>query len=245
MTNQLTTWRDLVKIFWCEIKIRFGFARPIALVNFLLSPDSETRWNAADSLYTYHDQTLVASVFDILQKETNGHVRTRLIWILVTNQAWDELFLCLDSSKFDVRTHAADALTRCGETRFVEPLLKQMRENDNQDYIYRSILMGIVDASSVGLLFEYLSNATPSMTKGLLELLGASEDQQTFGYLLVALKDPNAEIREGAVLGLMHLGDSQAIEPLRELLDDPSEYIQGLIVTALHILEQHLPHSVE
>lgn len=237
MMNQLTTWRNLVKIFWYEIKVWLGLARPIALVNFLLSPDSETRWNAADSLYNYRDQTLVAPVFDVLQKETDPHVRKRLIWILEANKAWDELFACLDSPKFDVRTNAADALTRCGENRFVAPLLKQMRENNNQDYIYEQVLRGIVDTSSVELLFEYLPNATPVIKKALLRLLGASKDRQVFSHLLAALKDPNAEIREGAVLGLMHLGDPQAIEPLRGLLDDPSENIQRLADTALRVLE--------
>lgn len=235
--KKLTTLWNLAKIFLCEIKVRLGIARPIVLANFLLSPDPETRWNAADTLYTYHDQTLVAPVFGVLQKETDSYVRKRLIWILETNKAWDELFLCLDSPNFDMRSHAANALTQCGENRFVKPLLERMRENDNQDYVYRMILQGIVDASSVGLLYEYLSNATSAMTKGLLELLGVSKDRQVFDYLLKALNDPNDEIREGAVLGLMHMGDSQAIEPLRGLLQDPSGRIQGLTETAVRVLE--------
>ncbi len=73
--------------------MRLGLARPIALVNFLLSPDAETRWDAADSLYIYRDQSLVSPVFDILQKETDPHVRKRLIWVLETNKAWDEFEL--------------------------------------------------------------------------------------------------------------------------------------------------------
>jgi HEAT repeat protein len=182
-------------------------------------------------------------VFDILQRESDSHVRKRLIWSLENNKAWDELFSCLDSPKFDVRSHAADALTHCGETRFVEPLLKKMRENNNQDRIYEQILRGIVNPGSVGLVFEYLPNATPAMKKALLRLLGASKDRQVFSYLLAALKDPNAEIREGAVSGLMHLGDPQAIEPLRQLLDDPSEEIHGLADAALRVLEGRLSHS--
>jgi len=241
--NQLRNLLNFVKITWCEIKIRRGLASPIALVNFLLSPDPETRWDAADTLYTYRDQTLVAPVFDVLQKETDPHVRKRLIWILETNKAWDELFSCLDSPKFDVRSRAASALTHSGENRFVAPLLKRMRENDNQDYTYGMILRGIVDTSSVGLLFEYLSNATPAMRKGLLVLLGATKDRQVFSHLLAALKDPNLEIREGAALGLMNLKDPQAIEPLRGLLDDPSEYIQGVADMALRVLEERLSHS--
>jgi len=64
--THLITWLNLAKIFWCEIKIGRGLARPIDLIDFLLSPDWDTRWNAADSLYTYRDQALVAPVFDIL-----------------------------------------------------------------------------------------------------------------------------------------------------------------------------------
>jgi HEAT repeat protein len=238
MMNHLTTWLNMVRIFWCEIKISRGLARPIDLVNFLLSPDPETRWNAADSLYTYRDQTLVSPVFDIVQKETDPHVRKRLIWILGTNEAWDELFACLDAPESGVRSRAAHELTQSGENRFVVPLLKRMHENDNQDYTYRMILQGIVDASSVGLLFEYMSNATPAMKKGLLELLGASKDPQVFSHLLVALKDPNVEIREGAVLGLMHLEDPRAIEQLRGMLDDPSEDIQRWAKAAVRALER-------
>ncbi len=235
--KRLINWLNFAKMFWCAIKVRRGLARPIELVNFLLSPDWETRWDAADMLYVYRDQALVAPVFDVLKKESDQHVRKRLIWILETNKASDELFSCLDSPKFDVRTNAENALTHSGESRFVAPLLKRMYENENQDYMYRMILKGIVDVSAVGLLFEYLSNATPAMTKGLLELLGASKDRQVLSHLLAALKDPNAEIREGAALGLMHLEDPQAIEPLRGLLDDPSEDIQRWAKTALRVLE--------
>lgn len=242
--NQLTTWLDLIRIFWCEIKVKLGYARPIVLVNFLLSPDRETRWNAADSLYTYRDETLIAPVFDILQKETDPHVRKRLIWMLDTNGAWDELFSCLDSPEFDVRSHAANALSYSGQTRFVRPLLKQMYENNNQDFIYEQILGGIVDTNSIELIFEYFSTATPVLKKALLRLLGMSKNSQVLSHLLAALKDPNAEIREGAVLGLMHLGDTQAIEPLQGLLDDPSKEIQGLAKNALHVLEGRLSHSV-
>lgn len=186
----------------------------------------------------YRDQELVAPVFEILQKESDPHVQKRLIWILETNKAWDELYTCLDSPKFWLRTYAADALTHSRENRFVAPLLKKMSEDDNQDYTYGMILRGIVDASSVELLFEYVSNATPAMKKGLLELLGASKGPQVLSYLLAALKDPDTEIREGAVLGLRHLRDPQAIEPLRELLDDPSEGIQGLVHNTLWVLEK-------
>lgn len=236
---------NYVKLFWRDAKVRRGLARPTTLISFLLSPDRETRWDAADMLYTYRDQAIVAPVFDALQKESDPHVRKRLMWILETNKAWDELFSCLDSPKFDVHTNAADALTRCGETRFVEPLLKRMRENDNQDYVYRKILRGIVDTSSVKLLFDYLSNSTPAMKNALLELLGETKDRRVINHLLAGLKDPNAEIREGAVLGLMHLGDSQAIEPLKELLDDTSKGIQSLANTAIRVLVEHAAHSAK
>jgi len=165
------------------------------------------------------------------------------MWILETNNAWDELYACLDSPEFDVRSRASSALTHSGENRFVAPLLKRMSEDDNQDYNYGMILRGIVDASSVGLLLEYLSNATPTMTKGILELLGATKDLQVFSHLLAALKDPNAEIRKGAVLGLMHLENPQAIEPLQGLLGDPSEDIQRLAAAALYEFEMRSSHS--
>lgn len=238
--KQLTILWNLIKIFWWEINIKFGYSNPLVLINFLRSPDSETRWNAADALYVYHDQALIAPVFEILQKESDGHVRKRLIWILETNRAWDKLFLCLDSTKRDVRDHAAHALMHSGESRFVLPLLNKMRENDNQDYIYGQILRGIVDKDSVVLLFQYLVNATPAMKSALFELLGVSKNQQVLDRLLIALKDPNAEIREGVVLGLMHLGNLQAIEPLRELLDDPSKNVRGSVNVALRVLENRL-----
>jgi HEAT repeat protein len=236
--NRLTNWLNYAKMFSRAIKVKMGFASPIVITSFLSNPDAETRWDAADMLYAYYDQALIAPVYEVLQNEPDAHVRKRLIWSLETNKAWDQLYTCLDSPNFDVRTHAADALTRCGETRFVEPLLKRMSENDNQDYMYRMILRGIVDASSLGLLFEYLSNATPAMRRGLLELLGSSKDGQVMNYLLAALKDPDAEIREGAVVGLMLLRDSQAIEPLRGLLDDPSRDVQRMVNAALRVLDQ-------
>jgi hypothetical protein len=58
--NQLINLWNYVKLFWSDTKVRRGRARPITLINFLLSPDRETRWDAADMLYTYRDQELVA-----------------------------------------------------------------------------------------------------------------------------------------------------------------------------------------
>jgi HEAT repeat protein len=222
----------------CSINIKLGFAKPTVLIKFLSSPYRETRWDAADFLYTYHDQELIMPVFNVLQNEPDGHVRKRLIWILETNKAWDELFSCLDSPEIDVRYHAADALMHCDETRFVEPLLKKMYETNNQDHIYRQILKHTVDKNSIGLLLEYLSGATPIMKKGLLEIIGSTKEDQVLDYLLPVLKDPNTEIREGAVLGLMHLGNLQAIESLRELLNDPSKDLRDTVEMALYNLEK-------
>jgi len=101
-------------MFWCGINVKLGIAKPSALVKFLLNPDWETRWDAPDILDNFPDKTVVFPVFDVLQKESNPHVRKRLIWILETNKAWDELFACLDSPEFDVRTNAAYALTQSG-----------------------------------------------------------------------------------------------------------------------------------
>lgn len=236
----MISWLNLTKIFWIEIKIKLGFARPVALISFLSSSDWNTRWNAADSLYTYQDVTLIAPVLDALQRETNPHVRKRLMWTLETNKAWDELYLCLDSSEFDVRSNAADALAHCSENRFVAPLLKRMYENNNQDYTYEMILRGIINQDSVSLIYEYLKNSTPAMKKGLLELLGASKDRQVFDYLVESLRDPDAKIREGAVLGLTHLKAPQSIEPLQGMLKDPSEAVQREAKAALSLFEKWL-----
>src|SRR5687767_781588 len=90
--KQLINMWNYIRLFWNAIKVQRGLARPITLVKFLSSPSWEDRWDAADMIDAYRDQELVAPVFDILQRESNGYVRERLIWILETNKAWDELF---------------------------------------------------------------------------------------------------------------------------------------------------------
>ncbi|MBC7876778.1 MAG: HEAT repeat domain-containing protein [Anaerolineales bacterium] len=242
MMNQLSSLWNYVKLFGCVIRIKLGFAKPSALIKFLLNPNWEIRWDAADFLDNLPDKAVITPVFNILQQESNQVVVKHLIYVLQSNKAWDELFLCLDSAEYYVRSYAASVLSYSGETRFVESLLKKMCEYGDNEYIYHdniyfSALRGIVDKSSVRLIYDYLPNATPPMKKNLLELLGHSKDEQVFGYLLDALKDPNAEVREGTVLGLMHLGNLQAIPHLRELLNDPFKDIQDNVKMALHELE--------
>lgn len=235
----MISWLNLIKIFWIEFKVKFGFAHPTALISFLSSSDWNTRWNAADSLCSYQDQELILPVFRALQEESNPHVRKRLMWVLEANKAWDELYSCLDSSEFDVRSNAANALSHSGESRFVAPLLDLMQKGDNQDSNYIMILKGLVNPSSVNLLFEYLSNATPAMKRGLLILLGASRNTQVFDYLVESLRSPDAQLREAAVLGFTYLKDPRAFEPLQEMLNDPSDDVRREIRAALHTLTTH------
>lgn len=235
----MKSWLNLIKIFWIEFKIKFGFARPTALISFLSSPDWNTRWNAADSLYSYQDRELILPVFRALQEESNLHVRKRLMWILEANKAWNELYSCLGSSEFDIRSNAANALSHSGETRFVKPLLELMQKNDNQDIMYIMILKGLVNQNSLNLLFEYLSNATPAMKRGLITLIGSSKNAQVFDYLVESLQNPDVKIREAAVLGFTYLKDPRAIELLQGMLNDPSDDVRREIKAALHILQMH------
>jgi HEAT repeat protein len=230
---------DFVRLLLRMVTVGFGISRPLDLIQFLSNPDQDIRWSAADALSTLGDASVVEPVFELLQIEPDPHVRKRLVWVLERGKAWDKLFLCLDSPKREVSSEAVVSLSRSGQSQFVVPLLEQMKKYRGRDRTSWLILRGIVDKTSVGPLLESLSgDSYLTMRRDLLDLLGRTRDQQVFDVLVSALNDEDEEIRSGAVSGLVSLGDIRAIEPLQNLLADPSEDIRTSVKVALEHLEK-------
>lgn len=228
---------SLLVLLQRAVLVRLKLARPLDLVTFLEDPEREIRWYAAEFLASVGDKSIITPVFDSLQREPDPYVRQQLVWALEKCKAWDELYRCLDSPVRQVRTDAAAALSHSGQIRFVADLLQRLVEGNDQDYTHGSILSGIVDASSAAVLLEYLSRASsPPIRSDLLALLGATGDKRVFDRLVLALQDADERVRQGAVLGLMRLGDARATGAIQKLMLDPSESVRGSAKAALRHL---------
>ena len=196
-----------------------GIFRPLGFIPFLSHPDENIRWEAADTLSIIADSSVIEPVFEALQRETDGHVSKRLVWALETAKAWDKLLLCLDLPNWIAQSQAASAIVRNGDHRFILPLLNRMIETDDLMHIYGGALSRLVNRSSVQPILQWLGKVSSAEMKGkLLTLLGRTKDKQVFDILISSLDEQEGLIRDGAVLGLMYLGDTRAIGSLQELL---------------------------
>lgn len=230
---------------WSHLKFYFrlfcGLSRPVDFVEFLSCSDREIRWGAADLLSSIGDKSVAESVFEILQTEPDMMVAKKLVWTLARGEAWDKIFLLLDSPRKSIREWAADSLRLSEQGRFVVPLLERIKECEGNDPNYKFALRDLVDKNSVKPILNLLSQASSPRLKGdLLYLLGCTRDPQVFDILEAELDNQDEVIRSGVVSGLVALGvgDARVVDALQKLLTDSSQDIRVRAQGALKNLEK-------
>lgn len=210
-----------------------GVSRPSDFVEFLYSENRDIRWDAADLLSGFGDETVVEPVFEILLKEPDGMVAKKLVWTLEKGQAWDKIFSLIDFPRKGVRGYAASVLASSGQRQFVIPLLERMHEHETNDHAYYFdcwlALHGIVDVNSVEPILNLLSRTSSPIMKGdLFHLLGYTKSPQVFDLLVTELDTNDEKFRSKVVSGLVALGreDPRVVDMLHQLLSDPSDQIK-------------------
>lgn len=121
---------------------------------------------------------------------------------------FEPLIAALRDSNSEMRSAAASALGKLGDTRAVEPLIAVLEDSE--------------------------SNARERATIAL----GKLGDVRAVEPLIPALRDSNSDVRSAAATALGRLGDVRAVEPLTVALADMDRYVQKSVTEALAKIRQ-------
>ncbi len=160
-----------------------------------------------------------------------------------------------------VRSIAAEALSKIGDSRSVGPLIQALKyECKEVRRCIATALGDIGDARAVEPLIEELKNITNEVVNALAKIgdkravepliqavrngnyslrmeaargLGKLKDTRAVEPLIQALKDKNWQIRRSMAWALGELEDSKAIEPLIQALKDKDKYVREKVAEAL------------
>lgn len=148
-------------------------------------------------------------------KSENGSTREKGIKTLVNMRAVDALISALNHTDNNVRSGAAEALGRIGDTSAVEPLLARL---EDRGWVKVKVIeaLGIIgDRRAVEPLITILSDEEGAA----VEALGKIGDVEAVVPIVNVLRSENEYARKKAKAALVKFGDA-SIEPLIELLSD-------------------------
>jgi HEAT repeat protein len=175
------------------------------LIGLLIIDDFEIRTQVGWSLNEIGPDGLKALYKELSNK--NSDIRTGATTALGNLRAkWaiEGIIALLKDEKAEVRAAGGDALERIGDKSAIEPLIPLLSDN-----------VAIVRATAMSALAG----------------LGARE--VTPRIIIALTKDADWFVRNSAARALLHLGVTEAIEPLMQSLQDENEHVREMAKIAL------------
>ena len=145
----------------------------------------------------------------------------------------DKILIALDLLDSDfMEEHCLEALRRMGPEEAVEPMLERAQKRD-QDAI--EILGKIGSDEPVDTLVEYIEgDGNPGLQKVVLKALGEIGSDEVTQDVADKLVSDNEAIRSRAARSLGMIGDTRAIDPLADVLEnDDSDTVRASAAWAL------------
>lgn len=140
----------------------------------------------------------------------------------------------LDDSNAQVRACAADILGESGDARAILPLITVLADQDEHVRNVAVASLAYFDSQALPTLLKALSETTnPEMVASIVNVLGALGDGQVVNYLIDALRQDRADVRQYATVGLDRLRDKRAVVPLIEALADINGAVRAASARAL------------
>lgn len=158
--------------------------------------------------------------------EQRSDARPTICWLLGRlgdPAARDALQRAARDGDASVRSEAVRAIGELGGDSDVEVLIDVLR--DDTEPVVRAMAAAQLGMFAGRRAFEALAAALTrpgeddDVRSSCAEALGTSEEPEALPLLLDALRDPSALVRYDAALALGQLGDTRALEPLRERLE--------------------------
>jgi HEAT repeat protein len=118
-------------------------------------------------------------------------------------------------------------------------LLKMLSSGDNRDRSHAAWLLGYVEPLiSPDPLLAALHDESPAVRGNAAGSLASFKtDERVLDALVVALADPDEQVRVDAAGALGYFGDSRALSALRATAHDPSERVRNFGAYAITLLE--------
>ncbi len=142
---------------------------------------------------------------------------------------FDGMVSAFTQSKHDddrIRQYLALAMARTGDSRFVPVLLKNIKEEKNENLYAIIMALGILkNKTATGDLLTYLQDDDPRIRLAAVIALGNIGDRRAVGALKTMLNDPQPNITWDAAIALAKMGDVSAKPVVLKLLD--RNYLAG------------------
>ena len=179
---------------------------------------------ASEALIALDDKTAVDAMRRGLnyQYEEVRRSCARGLGKLKDKKACDSLILALKDKDFMVRSNAALSLGELGDKKAVNPLLKQLK--DNNPNVRADVIMALgkfKDKRALEPLLKIASQDPLKMTIreniSLADVLGDYGDKRCIKFLTGNLKNPDALVRNAAIVALGKLKDPATIPHLKKI----------------------------
>ena len=143
---------------------------------------------------------------------------------LPDNERFDaELISAFNQSKNDddrVRQYLALAMARTGKEKFVEPLLKALKDEKEENIYALIYALGSLKAKkAVPVVSSFLNHPSAKVRSGAAAALGVIGDPQAINSLKKALNDSEANVQWGSSISLAMMHDGSGREILLNLLN--------------------------
>ncbi|MCX5713077.1 MAG: HEAT repeat domain-containing protein, partial [Candidatus Omnitrophica bacterium] len=133
-----------------------------------------------------------------------------------------------------IRSAAADALGKIGESTAAEPLLECVATGEKSVRKSAANALGEIGGSIVvDRLIKLLDSTDKDVRIAAARALGNIGDPAAVDGLIGCLSDPNENVRYAAAEASGKIGDSRAVEPLVNCLSDSSRDVHFAVVSAL------------
>ena len=224
------------------------------------SADWKTRSNAAEALSNLEDPRAVEPLIAALH-DTEAGVRSSaakaLGWLKKNPPGSDEfdwkfpdelpvptramdpravapLIRALQDTEAEVRSAAAEALSRSKDPRAVDALIAACRHTDEhvRSFAFKAAC-GLKDARAVQALVAALGDTDANVRVQAARALGELKDPEVVTPLIAALKDTEERVRSAVAEALGELKDPRVVEPFMVALQDRDANVRVQAARAL------------
>jgi len=166
---------------------------------------------------------------EIITEEMRKLLGERVVDILVTH-AW--------SAKPDVRISAILLLGVMRDERALAPLLELSLEEDIAEDVKRALVFIGRDKPEV--ILPLFDTDSSYQKRFVCEVAGELASPVFYDVFVDLMKNEDGHVRALAALGISRTGEMRAIEPVKKLLSDEYEDVQGAAVSAMRNLRAGL-----
>jgi bilin biosynthesis protein len=189
-------------------------AVPTLLHAFLNDEDTVVKGSSAGALARTGEASVPALLNILASTEYPEDIKGHAAWALafIGSEAADHLYEALNAASLDVRCAVIGALGHVAQEQS--------------------------DQKACNLLVSALTDPESLIRTEAAAALGQVNYLPAVPHLILAMRDPDLDVRKAAINSLGKIGDRSALEPLRGLLDDEQEVVRVLTKLAIAQIER-------